>query len=142
MDRVRDVVEQFVEAIEARDADAFAALFAEDAVGYHPLFEEPVRGRDAIRESEEAIFEAFSEVDVNVRSSLTDDDLCVLEVVITAVNTAPLDVGGDEPLPATGRRIQLPATWWLQLGDDGLISESRDYLDTATFMRQLGIGAP
>ena len=67
------------------------------------------------------------------------DDV-VLEVVIRATNTGPLDVGGDDPLPATDRRIELPSVWLLRLGANGKIAEERDYLDTAGFLRQLGLG--
>lgn len=140
MNQPDEVVKQYLKAIEARDADAFAALFAADAVGYHPLFDGPVRGRDAIRAGEQAVFDAFSDVAVTARSLLGDGSRYAIEVVLTAVNTGPLDMGGGEPLPATGRTIELPATWWLELGEDGLIVEARDYLDTATLMRQLGLG--
>lgn len=142
MSQVTDVVKRFTNAIEARDAEAFAALFAEDAVGHHPLYDEPVRGREAIREGERALFEAFSDVAVDVRSLLSEGNRCAVEVVLSAVNTGPLDIGAGSPLPATGRTIELPATWWLDLDEDGLIVETRDYLDTATFMRQLGFEAP
>ncbi|MFA9443791.1 ester cyclase [Egicoccus sp. AB-alg6-2] len=141
MERFENVVDKFIESIEAGDSEAFAALFAEDAVGHHPLYPEPVRGREAIRQSEQALFDAFSDISVDVRSVLVDGDRSALEVVIEAVNTGPLDLGEGEPVPATGRTVALPASWWLDLGPDDLIVETRDYLDTATFLRQLGLEA-
>lgn len=135
-----DLVRRFVEAIERADGDAFAALFAEDAVGHHPFFPEPLQGREAIRASEQGLFDSFSDIHVEVRSVLADHDRCAMEVVLRATNTGPLDVGGEDPVPATHRTVEIPAVWWCEVRDDGLIVEERDYLDTAAFMAQLGLG--
>lgn len=135
-----DVGRRLAAAIEERNIDAFSALFTEDAVGYHPLSPEPLRGRTAIRASEAELFAAFSDVRVDVRSDLSDDRTCALEVVLSATNTGPLDLGGNEPMPATGRRIEIPATWWYDVGDEGLIVEARDYFDTNALLAQLGGG--
>ncbi len=70
---------------------------------------------------------------------IADDRGCALEVVLSATNTGPLDLGGEVPLPATGRRIELPATWWYEIGADGLVIQERDYFDTGLLMAQLGV---
>jgi predicted ester cyclase len=57
-----------------------------------------------------------------------------------AVNDGPLDLGSGEPLPATGRRIELPTAWFLQLNEEGKIVSEHDYFDTALILRQLGVG--
>lgn len=139
--RDTELVGRLKSAIERRDADAVAALYAEDAVGHHPLAPEPLRGREAIRASEAELFAAFSDTRVAVRGVYVDGHTVVMEVVLFARNTGPLDVGADEPLPPTGRSIEVPAVWICALGEDGLIRESRDYFDTAIFMAQLGLGA-
>lgn len=131
--------QRLIAAVEQRDAQAFAALFAESAVAHHPLSPEPARGRAAIRASEEELFNAFSDVRVELRSVLYDERTGALEVVLSATNTGPLDLGDDEPLAASGRRINLPATWWYELDDRGLVRETRDYFDTGVLMSQLGV---
>jgi steroid delta-isomerase-like uncharacterized protein len=107
----------------------------------HPLSPEPVQGKPAIRAGEQALFDAFSEIDVDVRRVVAEGEDIAIELVLRATNTAPLDVGADESLPATGQRIELPAVWFLRLDGDGRIVEERDYLDTASFFRQLGLGS-
>lgn len=134
-------VRRFVAAIEQRDADAYAALFAEDAIAHHPLAPDPLRGRDQIRASEQALYDAFSDVRVELRSLLSSQDSCALEVVLRATNTGPLDIGDQQPVPATGRTVELPAVWWCEIRDDGLIATERDYFDTTTLMAQLGLPA-
>lgn len=135
-----ELIDRYVSAIERRDLDAYAALFAEDAVGYHPLSPEPVRGREAIRASEAELFGAFSDIRIDVRTVLAAERTVAIEVVLSARNTGPLDLGDEQPLPATNRTINLPAVWICVLGEDGLIHETRDYLDAASFMAQLGVG--
>ena len=125
------LVRRFIAAIEQRDADAYAALFAEDAVAQHPLVPDPVRGREQIRASEQALYDAFSDVRVELRSLLSSQDSCAMEVVLRATNTGPLDIGDEQPVPATGRTVELPAVWCCEIADDGLIAAERDYFDTA-----------
>ncbi len=134
------LIRRFIAAIEQRDADAYAALFAEDAVAQHPLVPDPIRGRDQIRAGEQALYDAFSDVRVELRSLLSSRDCCAMEVVLQATNSGPLDLGDPQPVPATGRTIELPAVWWCEIDDDGLIAAARDYFDTATLLAQLGLG--
>jgi steroid delta-isomerase-like uncharacterized protein len=133
------VVQQLADAVQRGDAGALAELYAEDAVLHHPLSPTPVEGRQAIQESEQVLFDAFSEIEVELRTVLTADQSAAAEVVLRATNSGPLDLGGEEPVAATGRRIELPAVWVLDLGPDGLIVAERDYFDTAAFISQLGL---
>jgi steroid delta-isomerase-like uncharacterized protein len=135
----RELAQKLVAAVESRDADALAELCAEDAVLHHPLSPEPAKGRAAIAASEQSLFEAFSEVEVELLRVVAEGDDVAVEVVVRATNTGPLEVGPDERLPPTGRRIELPSVWLLRLGSGGKIVEERDYLDTASFFRQLGL---
>jgi ketosteroid isomerase-like protein len=62
-----ELAERLVDAIANRDANALTALFDDAAVLHHPLSPEPVRGTAAIGASEQARFDAFSDIDVEVR---------------------------------------------------------------------------
>ena len=135
----REIAKKLVGAIESRDAGAVAQLFADDAVLHHPLSPEPVQGSAAIGESEQALFDAFSDIDIEVLRVVAEADDVVAEVIVRATNTGSLDVGADEGLPPTGRRIELPSVWFLTLGSGGRIVEEHDYLDTVTLFRQLGL---
>lgn len=117
--------DRIVTAIEGRDADAYAALHAERAVAHHPLSPAPLEGREAIRAAEQALFDEFSGVRVDVRSVLGDDRRLAMRVVLSATHVS-------------GRRIELPAVWWYDLDEDGLITEARDSFDTALLTAQLG----
>lgn len=131
--------ERLARALERADLDEVAALYADGAVVYHPLMPTGVRGRDAIRDSEADLLAAFGDVAVEVRNLVAEGSTCVAEVVLRATHRGPLDVGDEEPLAATGRRIELPSVWCFDLDDDGSVVEERDYFDSATLMTQLGL---
>ncbi len=135
----RDVLQRYVDAIQREDIEVFAQLFAEDAVLHHPLAPEPLEGRTAIRESERALFEAFSEIDIEIVMMLSDERSAAIAVVLRATNTGALELGPGESMPATGRRMELPAAWFFEFDADGRVVVERDYFDTAAFMAQLGL---
>ncbi len=95
------IVHRLVNAVQQRDAGALAELYAEDAVLDNPLSPTALEGRRAIMESEQALFAAFSEIDINLRTVLTGDQSYAAELVLGATNTGPLDLGGEEPVAAT-----------------------------------------
>lgn len=136
----RSFVDEFVAAIRSEDADRYASLYAEDTVMIEPLLGEPLRGQDAIRTGEAALFDAFGEVDPDVTSIVSDGRRIAVEVVMRAVNDGPLALGNGEPLPATGRRVEIPTGWFFELNEQGKIVSERDYFDTAVILRQLGVG--
>jgi steroid delta-isomerase-like uncharacterized protein len=125
--------------VQSRDADAVAELYAEDAVVHHPLSPAVASGRDAIRAGQQKMFDAFSEVEIELRSVLESPRTCAAEVVLRATHTGPLDIGDEQPVPPTHIRIEDHAIWVIELADDGLISEERDYFDTSAALTQLGI---
>jgi len=133
-----NVVRRMADTVERRDAEAMAALYTQDATVHHPLYPEPARGRDAIRASQPELFDAISDVKVQVRSILTGERVCAAEVTIKATHTGAIDVGAKGPIPASGGRVEVHEVWPFDLDPNGLIVEERDYLDTAALLAQLG----
>jgi steroid delta-isomerase-like uncharacterized protein len=132
------VIERLVEAISNKDIDAYGSLYSNEAVMYEPLLPEPARGKSAIIEGEAALFRAFSDITINVKNQLGSGRVMMAEVVLSATNDGPLDVGTGE-VPATGRRIEVPMVWALDLNEEGLVVQERDYFDTARIIQQLGL---
>jgi steroid delta-isomerase-like uncharacterized protein len=133
------VADALMAAVEQRDVDRLVRLYAADAVQHHPLAPEPIRGRDALGESERALLAAFPDVTLKRQRVLSADSTAIVELVLTATNTGPIALGPGQELPATGRRIEVPSVWVLELDEEGLIAQERDYFDTAGFFRQLGL---
>lgn len=133
------ILTRLIQAIEDKDLEAFSRLYAESAVMHEPLLEQPARGRDEITRGEASLMHAFSDLEVRVRNVSANASLMVAEVLMTAVNDGPLDLGDSELTP-TGRRIEVPMVWVFDLDpESGQILEERDYFDTALIFRQLGL---
>jgi steroid delta-isomerase-like uncharacterized protein len=140
MDRA-NVVQRMADTVERRDAGAMAALYTQDATIHHPLYAVPARGREAIRASQQELFKAIADVEVQIRSILTGGNACVAEVIIKATHTGALEIRG-QTLPATGNRIEVQEVWAFDLDPNGLIVEERDYFDTAALLAQLEADRP
>lgn len=134
------VLEEMIATVERRDSAAYAALYSREALARHPLFPEGLVGRDRIRAEEDALYQAFDEVRVEVRRLVAQDRHAAASVVLRARHSGPLDLGDGAVLPPSGREIALLATWWIALGEDGLIEESEDHFDVAALTEQLGLG--
>jgi steroid delta-isomerase-like uncharacterized protein len=132
------VIERLVDAIRNEDIDAFGMLYANDAVMFEPLLPRPARGKSEIMEGEAALFRAFSDISLEVKNAIRSGELEIAEVVLSATNDGPLDLGVRE-VPPTGRRIEVPMVWSLDLNEEGLVTEERDYFDTARVIEQLGL---
>jgi steroid delta-isomerase-like uncharacterized protein len=138
MSRATDLAER-VEKAFATGAAAFADCFTEDAVQHHPFFPEPMVGRAAIEQLEGTMFEAFSDVTLEVVRVIDQGDLACLETEISARNTNDLTLPDGTKVPATGKTVQISAAVVVQLDADGQIVEARRYEDGLGFLRQLGL---
>jgi limonene-1,2-epoxide hydrolase len=103
-------------------------VFAEDAE-YHPIYgtTPPVKGRDAIKEEMERQLSFSSDWSVDVKAIASNDDG---KVFVERVDTFSMH-------GKTG--IQLPVNSAWDVGDDGLITSWRDYLNPGKAAEQLGI---
>jgi steroid delta-isomerase-like uncharacterized protein len=132
-----ELLAQVVDTIRRSDAGAYSQLFAEDGVIEHPFAPGPLQGREAIRNGEQELFNAFSDIDIEVLTTLGTGRHAAVELVLRATHTGAIDMGDGSELAPTGRRVELPSIWLFEIGADGAIVAERDYFDTASFMAQL-----
>ena len=110
-----EVVQAWVEAFNAADVGALAALYAEDATN-HQVVQEPIRGRAAIR----AMFE-----DECAQTDMT----CIVENLFEDGNWAILEWKDPRGLRGCGFFEVV----------DGQIQFQRGYWDRLSFLRQQGL---
>lgn len=135
----QDIAKRALDAFNRHDAEAFASLYAEDAVAPDPQYPEPLRGREAIRGDIEAFFQAFPDVQARVVGDfLVSGDTVAFEVEMTGTQKGPL-VTPDGPIPATNRRVQMTGGRFIRVNGQGLIMDCRRYYDMAGIMAQLGL---
>ena len=119
-------------ATSRQDADAIAALYAEDAVVESPLGGTH-QGREAIRAVFDKFFEAFSDATATTDDLIIDGDQAVL-----VVTTSGTDTGGFMGMAASGKPTLLPMVFVCQL-KDGLITHERRIYDFTGMLVQIGV---
>jgi steroid delta-isomerase-like uncharacterized protein len=135
-----DVQRRLIDALNRRDSEAFAALFAPTAVVHDPAYREPLEGRDMIREEIESFFETFPDLQVTPRRLIEAGDTLAADARFTGTHRGPL-VTSTGDVPPTGRRVEFDAAGFFQLDGQGRILEENRYYDLAGLAAQLEVSA-
>ena len=134
------VVEEWVAAINARDADRLAATLGEDFVW--ELGESSTSGRDASREAWSLWFVAFPDLHFEIVQAITDGDYVVIRLLMTGTHEGEWRFRGtgsmSRPIAPTNKKFRVPSCAFHQLSA-GKIVHLWAYWDTATLLRQLGV---
>ena len=133
--RTHEVNDATYAAWNAHDADAVAAVFAENAVTRESGRPDEQRGRAAIRERAAALLTAFPDFHLERLTLVVDDARHADRWVMTGTHR-----GDFFGIPATGRTIRLEGATFSRLDADGLVIEDVHHTDFAGLMAQLGVG--
>ncbi|TDD29761.1 hypothetical protein E1218_03065 [Kribbella turkmenica] len=134
-----ELARRYVDTFNARDMDAWVALFAEDGVIYDPFFPEPSKGRGAIENVQKSVLRAFPDMQWRqLRPAIAVGDRVAVELGVSGVNAGPLEMPGGE-LPATAQAISFESGTFWRLAPDGLIIEERSYFDATGVAARLGM---
>lgn len=120
------------EALRRLDAEALAALHAEDGVVESPLAGGRAEGREAIEDVYRAFFAAFN-------PSFEQEDLLIEgDRAMSVFRVSGTDRGGFMGMAPTGRSFVVPM---VIISDcrDGLITRERRIYDFTGFLVQVGI---
>lgn len=132
------LLKKWQDTVTRQQVDAYAALYAPDAVLIAPLSPEPVRGQEGIRQYEGAVYIGFPGATLTLLKSISDDDTIAVEWEYSGTNTGPLPTPAGV-LPATNRRMTLRGASFLRLDTEGLIAEEHRYYDARALFQQLGV---
>ena len=130
--RTQQVNDATYAAWNAHDADAIAAVFAEDAVIREIGGAGELRGRAAVRERAAALLAAFPDLRLERQALVIDGDRHADRWLLTGTHRGPLF--GFEP---TGRAVRVEGATFTRLGPDGLVIEDVHLSDVAGLMAQL-----
>jgi steroid delta-isomerase-like uncharacterized protein len=133
------IVRVFHECWDLRDPERGVTVIAEDC-----QFEDVARGelqpgREGYRRDYQRWREAFPDGEVKVVNVIVQDDWAVVEFVNRGTQTGPLH-SSLGTFPATGRRMEVRYCSVMRVAD-GMVVEGRDYYDSASIARQLGLVA-
>ena len=122
-------------AWNAHDADAVAAVFAEDAVVREAGTDAETRGRAAVRERALMLFAAFPDFRLERIALVIDGEHHADRWVMTGTHRGELF--GIAP---TGRSVRIEGATFTRLGSEGLVVEDLHFSNTASLLAQLGVG--
>jgi steroid delta-isomerase-like uncharacterized protein len=121
-------------AWNAHDADAVAAVFADDAVLIEAGSPNVLRGRTAIRERAAALLTAFPDLHLERIDLLVDGMRHADRWVMTGTHRGTLF-----GIPPTGRSVRIAGATFTRLGEHGLVVEDVHFADMAGLLTQLGV---
>ena len=133
----QQLAEQRSAAYNSGDTASFTAFYAEDAVLSAPTLSQPLSGREAIHLYESSIRNAMPDASVELINLVVEGKTLAHEFIFRATHTGAL-VKPEFTLPATGNSIELPMAIFVQLDDEGRVTQERRYLDGGTLLRLLG----
>jgi len=132
--RTLEVNDATYAAWNAHDADAVAAVFAEDAVVREAGTDAETRGRAAIRERAVMLLAAFPDFRLERISLVIDGDRHADRWVMTGTHRGELF-----GIPPTGRSVRIEGATFTRMGADGLVIEDVHFSNTASLLAQLGV---
>jgi ketosteroid isomerase-like protein len=141
-ERKTRLVTDAIAGMNARDLDAYGAMFAEDVLIYTPGQTEPARGRAARVGWVADLLVAFPDAVVGITSSVFADDRGSVEFTFTGTHSGPLKGAGGVVVPPTGARVSFPycVVYWYD--DDDLATEIHEYFDQVELLVPLGLLKP
>ena len=126
------LVDRYVDAWNAHDADAVAAFYASDAISRDVGEARPDRA--SIRRGVSDYLAAFPDFHLGIRRVGIDGDVVCVEWHATGTHSGPfLNV------PPTGHVVQVDGCLVARLGSDGLIVSETLYWDVASLLEQIGL---
>lgn len=137
MTETERIVRIFHESWDRRDPERGAAVIAEDCHFEDVARGELLSGRDGYRRDYHRWRKAFPDGEVKIRKVIVQDDWAVVEFVNRGTQTGPLQSSLGMFAP-TGRRMEARYCSVMRVAD-GMVVEGRDYYDSASIARQLGL---
>jgi steroid delta-isomerase-like uncharacterized protein len=128
--RLKEFAQHYAKAWCSQNPETVAAFFAENgsiSINNGP----PAVGRTAIAREAQAFMTTFPDMIVTFDKLEPRGDRTAFHWTLTGTNSGP---GGS------GKRVRISGYELWQIGDDGLIAESKGHFDAADYERQLKHG--
>jgi steroid delta-isomerase-like uncharacterized protein len=139
MTETERIVRMFHESWDLRDPERGASVIAGDCRFEDVARGEPQTGPDGYRADYHRWRAAFPDGEVKITRVIVDGDWAVVEFVNRGAQTGPLKSSLGE-FPPSGRRMEARYCSVMRVAG-GKVVEGRDYYDSASIARQLGLVA-
>jgi steroid delta-isomerase-like uncharacterized protein len=124
---------QFMEAENSHDVERVLALVTDDVVIEDVTWGIVMKGKDGVRQGYTDFIKVVPDFKLEPKSRIITDKSFAVELVFSGTHK------GDFPgLPATGKRFSIRDCSFGEL-QNGKVKGRRDYWDSASMLRQLGV---
>jgi steroid delta-isomerase-like uncharacterized protein len=131
--------EKNFEAWNAHDIDGSLALYSDEIVWIDVGIQEPLRGKEAVRQYIQGWFSAFPDIKLTVKNRLVTEDQVAGELEWSGTQSGPLQLGPGAPaIPATGKKVVGKGTYFVRIKEHKA-AEVHTYPDNVGLMIQLGL---
>ncbi len=137
MTETEKIVRQFHESWDLRDPERGAAVIAEDCHFEDVARGELLPGPEAYKCDYYRWREAFPDGELDITRVIVEGDWAVVEFVNRGTQTGPLH-SSLGVFPASGRRMEVRYCSVMRVAG-GMVVEGRDYYDSASIAKQLGL---
>ncbi len=130
---VENMIEQWVDAWNAKDMERMKSMYAEDVVLYQGPVRKSLKGWGYVHDRLQDLATGFPDARIKINDLHIDGDIAILEFNETGTQTGRfLDY---EP---TGNEIDIDSCLVFRVSRGKIINHTT-YLDTATILRSLGL---
>jgi steroid delta-isomerase-like uncharacterized protein len=133
---VIDLATRYSQAWSDRDVDAILALHADDSAFQVHGIGSRSTGKKAIRAALEAFFNTWTRTRFEGRARIVGEDHWVLEYVLHASLTSPLQVGA-QTIAGTGQEVSFEGVDIVRVSN-GRVASKDSYIDAVAVLTQLG----
>lgn len=137
-ERIRELNQGLVDAFNRRDAAGAACFYADHATLFLLGLPEPATGRAAIAAEYAELFRGFPDITMKLTGEVVEGDTAAVEWLMVGTQTGTLE-GGLEPIPPTGRKVELRGAAVFKVNPEGKLMEHHIYFDQVSRLQQLGV---
>lgn len=137
MNDVETIVRKFHESWDLRDPDRGAAVIAPDCQFEDVARGEMLPGPEAYKRDYERWRTAFPDGELDITNVIVQGNWAVVEFTNRGTQTGPLH-SSLGVFPPSGRSMQVRYCSVMRV-NNGMVVEGRDYYDSASIARQLGL---
>ena len=124
------IVKEIFEAYNRRDIDFIINHFANDLTFVQPSGE--TIGKDELPQAYSMLFDVFQDGKWSIPRVISKGNVVAVEILVEGTHT-----GEFLGIPATGKKIDVHAVWFIDFNEEGKIERVIDYWNERRFIAQV-----
>ena len=124
------ITKEIFEAYNRRDIDFIINNFADDLIFVMPSGE--IIGKDGLPQAYSMLFYAFQDGKWSTPRVISKGNVVAVEILVEGTHT-----GEFLGIPATGKKIEVHAVWFIDFNEEGKIERVIDYWNERRFISQV-----